>query len=344
MRSCPFSQLKLKPNDAGAVNPALGGSCPPPRPVQAVSTTATMPTATSNIDRRRKEGAPLFIGVLQNCQARGPRGRGNVHDVGDFPGVQGLLSSRTGPWDLAPAIRSPPPAPARPIQDPLLRSSSTSDCYARACLRNKNGRSPPDRRTNAVQNRKLPAHLHTKHDTTATKPEHAAYPAQMLKLRRTHEFSLRLSASAALPQSAGSPRPALNTARPSSTRTYRPPRQTSGPPSKPPRAESANRARQTDPVPGRGGPERRRRPRTEGPEPAEIVVARVRTPSRTPGPRRAAAGTAGVQEPQVTRYLPLRPGTAKPQRAGFEPLSLRYPPGLRAAILKQAGLLGEEEP
>jgi hypothetical protein len=56
----------------------------------------------------------------------------------------------------------------------------------------------------------------------------------------------------------------LNTARPSSTRTYRPPRQTSGPPSKPPRAESANRARQTDPIPGRGGPERRRRPRTEG--------------------------------------------------------------------------------
>ena len=41
---------------------------------------------------------------------------------------------------------------------------------------------------NALRGRKLPACLHAKLDTTATKPEHAAYPAQMLKLRRTHEF------------------------------------------------------------------------------------------------------------------------------------------------------------
>ena len=32
------SQLKLKPNEAGPVNPdASGGNCPPPRPVHAVS-------------------------------------------------------------------------------------------------------------------------------------------------------------------------------------------------------------------------------------------------------------------------------------------------------------------
>ena len=41
---------------------------------------------------------------------------------------------------------------------------------------------------NALRGRKLPACLHAKRDPTARKPKHAAYPAQMLKLRRTHEF------------------------------------------------------------------------------------------------------------------------------------------------------------
>src|SRR5512132_1990839 len=89
------SQLKVKPNDAWPVNTtplptdAPGGKYPPPTPVHAVSTTARMPAATSKINRRRKEGAPVFINVLQNLS--GARGRADVrvHDVGDFPGVQG---------------------------------------------------------------------------------------------------------------------------------------------------------------------------------------------------------------------------------------------------------------
>ena len=44
--------LKLKPNDAAPVNPPPGGSCPPPRPVHAVSTTARMQATASTIDRR----------------------------------------------------------------------------------------------------------------------------------------------------------------------------------------------------------------------------------------------------------------------------------------------------
>ena len=61
MWSCPVggfrpplsSQLKLKPNDAAPVNPTLGGNCPPPRPVHAVSTTARMQAAARMIDRRK---------------------------------------------------------------------------------------------------------------------------------------------------------------------------------------------------------------------------------------------------------------------------------------------------
>jgi hypothetical protein len=40
----------------------------------------------------------------------------------------------------------------------------------------------------ALPGRKLPARLHAKLDTTQRNPEHAAYPAQMLKLPKTHEF------------------------------------------------------------------------------------------------------------------------------------------------------------
>jgi hypothetical protein len=41
---------------------------------------------------------------------------------------------------------------------------------------------------NALRSRKVPACLDAKLHTTARKPEHAAYPAQMLKLRKTYEF------------------------------------------------------------------------------------------------------------------------------------------------------------
>src|SRR5688572_32843006 len=43
-----------------------GGSCPPPRPVHAVATTARMPTAATETDRRKNLVAPLFMAVLQS--------------------------------------------------------------------------------------------------------------------------------------------------------------------------------------------------------------------------------------------------------------------------------------
>ena len=75
MWSCPVcglmpplsSQLKLKPKDAGPVNPAPDGSCPPPRPVHAVSTTARMQAAASKIDRWKKRGPPIFLVPLQKA-------------------------------------------------------------------------------------------------------------------------------------------------------------------------------------------------------------------------------------------------------------------------------------
>jgi hypothetical protein len=82
MRSCPVgglipplsSQLKLKPNDAAPVNPTLGGNCPPPRPVHAVSTAARRPAATRKSERRREGCAPVLIDVLRLEKARNPCG------------------------------------------------------------------------------------------------------------------------------------------------------------------------------------------------------------------------------------------------------------------------------
>jgi hypothetical protein len=153
----------------------------------------------------------------------------------------------------------------------------------------------------------------------------------MLKLRRTHEFPEivcieRCTQSAGWPRTASTP-PDLPQPGPRS-RQGRP---ATRPPS-PPRQESANRKRQTDPVPvaedrsAAGGRPRR------GPEPARDRgrpgPRRVRTPSRTPGPYRAPAVTAGGQDLQVTRYSPLRPRTAKQHEVGFEPLTRTAAAGL----------------
>jgi hypothetical protein len=155
-----------------------------------------------------------------------------------------------------------------------------------------------------------------------------AYPAQILKLRRTQDFLFRLSASEAIRQSARcheppSPQPDLLPQ--PGPRQGRP----AAHPPNPPRAETANRARQTDPVPGRGGPERRRRRRTEGTgagrDRGHPGPRWVRAASETAGPRWAPAVTAGVPESQVTQHSPLRPRPAKQRGAGFEPL-LRHPP------------------
>jgi hypothetical protein len=135
---------------------------------------------------------------------------------------------------------------------------------------------------------------------------------------------LRLSASEAIRQSARcheppSPQPDLPQPGP---RQGRP----AALPPNPPRADTANRARQTDPVPGRGGPERRRRRRTEGTgasrDRGHPGPRWVRAASETAGPRWAPAVTAGVPESQVTQHSPLRPRPAKQRGAGFEPLTL----------------------
>jgi len=120
----------------------------------------------------------------------GPRGRGKFTTSGTSPACKGPCRAEQacGIWLLE--YLSPPQAPARPLQDQVLRWSSTSGCYAHACLRNYRvvGHLLTDG-MNPLRGRKLPACLHAKLDTTARKPECAAYPAQMLKLRRTHEFS-----------------------------------------------------------------------------------------------------------------------------------------------------------
>src|SRR4029450_7515092 len=92
------SQLKLKPKVARPLNTVSGGRYPPPAPVHAVSIIARMPAAARTMDRRYNRGVPVFTVSSEAVRREGPGGRAKVHDVGDFPDVQGLMSSRTGGW------------------------------------------------------------------------------------------------------------------------------------------------------------------------------------------------------------------------------------------------------
>jgi hypothetical protein len=56
------SQLKEKPNEAAPVNPAVGGSCPPPWAVHAVSTATRTTVAAHQKDRRTTGDALAFTG------------------------------------------------------------------------------------------------------------------------------------------------------------------------------------------------------------------------------------------------------------------------------------------
>jgi hypothetical protein len=103
-----------------------------------------------------------------------------------------------------------------------------------------------------------------------------AYPAQILKLRRTQDFPFEIVCIGGYTPICAMPRAALTTAGPSSTgpRQGRP-----GPTLQTlPGQKRPNRARQTDLVPGRGGPSAGVRARRE-PEPAVIVVTLVRAGS-----------------------------------------------------------------
>jgi hypothetical protein len=114
-----------------------------------------------------------------------------VHDVGDFPGVQRSMSSRIGLESGCgnPVVTtSTGTANARPTTEAtavvnlqrLLHSCLPSQLRAVGHLLPGG--------MNALRGRKVPACLHAKRDPIARKPEHAACPAEMPKLRRTREF------------------------------------------------------------------------------------------------------------------------------------------------------------
>jgi hypothetical protein len=154
--------------------------------VQAVSTTARMPAAASKINRRRKEGAPVLIGVLQSCQARGaartwkgsrrrglPR-RARVH----------VEPNRRGPWNSV-TTTSTATATARLK---YCGRQSTSGCYARACFAARTlGHLLPDGCMPHGAAKCPPAYTPNLTQPQGN-PKRAAYPAQMLKLRITYEF------------------------------------------------------------------------------------------------------------------------------------------------------------
>src|SRR5215203_6263620 len=73
------SQLKSKPNDAGAMNTGLAaGSCPPPRPLHAASDTTSTPVAMTDTNRRRDAGTRKYMAALPSRRA-GSRGSPPVH-------------------------------------------------------------------------------------------------------------------------------------------------------------------------------------------------------------------------------------------------------------------------
>jgi hypothetical protein len=205
------------------------------------------------------------------------------------------------------------------MQDQVLRCIAVvkhQQLLRSCCLRSKNGRSPPAQMDECLRSRKVPTRLHaqTWHNPHGNR-KHAAHPAQMPKLRKTHEFPEIVCIGRYTPicwiimspsTQPDLPQPGLEAAnadqRPASP--------------SPPRAETANRKRQTAPVPGRGGPSaagtRARRDRSQ----PVIVIALVRAGSAATENPWSAPGISGHHRrtrPQVTRHSPLRPRTAKQQ-------------------------------
>jgi hypothetical protein len=134
---------------------------------------------------------------------------------------------------------------------------------------------------NALQRHNVPPCLHAKLDTTARKPERAAYPAQMLKLHRTHEFPEIVCIGRCTPI-CGMATNRLSTAGPSSSG----PRGRQGRPAA--RPPSPARAGIGLPFPvGRSGPWRRRTRARRG------IVALVRAGSDGSRNHWSLAGTSG---------------------------------------------------
>jgi hypothetical protein len=98
---------------------------------------------------------------------------------------------------------------------------------------------------------RLPIHQ-TWHDRNEN-PKQAAYPVQILKLRRTREFPENVRIGGSTPICAMHEPPSTQPDPPQPDPKGHHSRPSGLPPS-PPAEESANRARQTDPGPGRGAP------------------------------------------------------------------------------------------
>jgi hypothetical protein len=94
---------------------------------------------------------------------------------GDSPACKGSCRAEQAQGIWLPGIQSPPPAPARPMQDQdqVLRLSSASGRYAHACLRNKNAKPPPDSRAERCTRRPCPHPCNAKPDPTSAATESA---------------------------------------------------------------------------------------------------------------------------------------------------------------------------
>jgi hypothetical protein len=189
------------------------------------------------------------------------------------------------------------------------RSSSASGSHARACLSQKNRGPPPNRWMSVYEAVTLPPCPHTKPNTTARNCKDGAYPAQTLSYVELMGFPDVLRISRDIPI-CGMITSRLSAAGPSSTRPSGHQPQTSSPALQArPQRKPADRARQADPVPGRGGPSAEAVSHWTGPEPAEIMVPLVRTGSarqRNPlvpgGPQRSRPASRNRRPDTTHRY------------------------------------------
>jgi hypothetical protein len=125
-------------------------------------------------------------------QARGAARTWEVHDAGTSPACKGPCRAEQtcGIWLWNPvATTSTATANTRPSTAVVKRQRLLRSClpFAARIHQMVVGHLLTDG-MNALRSRRVPAGLHAKLGTPARKPEHAAYPAQMLRLRRTHEF------------------------------------------------------------------------------------------------------------------------------------------------------------
>jgi hypothetical protein len=147
-----------------------------------------MPAAASKTHRRRKEGAPVFHRCPPKLSGARAARTWKFTMSGTSPACKGKRRAEQayGIWLLE--SDHPPPAPPRPCKTKYCgRQAPAVATLMLAFAIRVLGNLLTDG-MNALRGPKVPACLHAKLHTTARKPERVAYPARMLKLRRTHEF------------------------------------------------------------------------------------------------------------------------------------------------------------